>query len=120
MIDNVEQAEKLVLDYFNPDPHMIEIDDEWAIDDEKTIEKSYGWIFDIVSRRHLETSNKSMVIGRGEVVVEKDDGSIHILPNICGPKTRIKTYEADRCSSLFRSSIALVYEILWCINDCRR
>ena len=46
---------------------------------DKTIERSFGWVFFYESKRYLETGNFSdIVVGNAPLVVTKSDGRLHV------------------------------------------
>jgi Immunity protein 35 len=56
---------------------MAPVGDEWVVLDEKTVEKSYGWIFFYNSRKFVETGQIiHRLAGNGPVIVNKFDESI--------------------------------------------
>jgi immunity protein 35 of polymorphic toxin system len=106
MMISLEEAKKAVLDFFNPEPEMVAIGDEYVIVDEDTRETPYGWIFHVNSRSFVETGEwKHMIIGLGPVIVEKSDGSVHPTGSVYSHITEIKWYEAQREPSILRGLI---------------
>lgn len=87
-----EDAVKLVLNHF---------DDTHLIYDEDTIETDYGWIFHVNSKEYRRTGDiGDRYLGIGPVIVEKHDGSIHILGTRFDRETTIKMYEVERRKNL--------------------
>jgi len=94
MID-IETAKKIAEDYVNKDYHLE--GDRLIIVDEETIEKEYGWIFFYDSLRYLESGDDSYLIaGNAPLIVEKDDGSVHVLATVPPLEQWIAQYEAQR------------------------
>jgi hypothetical protein len=94
MID-YEKAKKIAEDYVNRG--YVVSGDRLVIVDEDTIEKEYGWIFFYDSLRYLETEDHDyMVAGNVPVIVEKNDGSVHVLDAIPSIEKGMAQYEAQR------------------------
>jgi hypothetical protein len=65
-----------------------------AIMEDRTIRKSYGWIFFYNSRRYLETGSPlEALAGNGPIVVERADGSLHQLGSAQQPDASIAEFE---------------------------
>lgn len=97
---NYQQARSLVLDRFNDtttgELGLVE-GDVYDIQDSDTIETKYGWIFNCNSRLYFQTGNhRYLARGCGPVVVEKHDGSIHVLGSALNRNAQIKIYEIGR------------------------
>jgi len=61
---------------------------------ERTIEKSYGWIFSYNSKRYLQTGNPLEALGgNGPLVVERADGRVHALGSGQAPDAVIAEFE---------------------------
>jgi hypothetical protein len=64
--------------------------------DEATIEKEYGWIFFYDSKKYIETNDKRYLIaGNAPILIEKSDGSIHILGTAMPVERYIEQYERE-------------------------
>ena len=106
LLSSIKEAKKAVLDFFNPEPEMEAIGDEYVIVDEDTRVTNYGWIFHVNSRRFVETGDdRFMLIGNDPVIVEKSDGSVHTTGSFHSHITEIKWYEAQREPSILRGLI---------------
>lgn len=93
MID-IEEAKKIVEDYVNKDYHYEE--DRLVIVDKHTTEKEYGWVFFYDSLKYLETgNNRYLIAGNAPIIVEKNDGSIHVLGTAPPLERWIDEYEAQ-------------------------
>jgi Immunity protein 35 len=94
MID-IEQAKTIAEEYVNRG-YCVE-GDRLVVVDRETIEKEYGWIFFYDSLRYLESGDDSYLIaGNAPLIVEKDDGSVHVLPAVPSLEQWIAQYEAQR------------------------
>lgn len=94
MID-IKQAKELAEEYVNKGYYVK--GDRLVVVDEETIEKKYGWVFFFDSLKHLETGDDSYLIaGNAPLIVEKDDGNIHVLATIPPLEKWIDQYEAQR------------------------
>ena len=62
--------------------------------DDKTLEKSFGWVFFATSRKYLETKDpKTQIPGLGPLIVEKRKGETLFLPSKPKIDQDIKDYE---------------------------
>jgi hypothetical protein len=86
------QAESLVKVFLN---EGFEVEgDELIILREKTIEKSYGWVFFYSSKQYEETGVlEFMMIGNGPIVFERDTGTIERLDTAFSAQEAIAKYE---------------------------
>ncbi|WP_321818698.1 MULTISPECIES: YrhB domain-containing protein [unclassified Paraburkholderia] len=67
---------------------------KYVVMDDKTIEKSYGWVFIFNSKKYLETGNMLYALGgNGPIVVEKETGKIHQLGTALSLQNSIKQFE---------------------------
>jgi hypothetical protein len=108
-LNSVSEAAQYLVDYYNANEIGVARGDEWAIIESYTVETKYGWIFNIDSKRYIETGDSLYrVLGIGGVVVHKD-GSMHGTGNDGSWKLRIKAYEATTFPSPFRKLIAVLY-----------
>lgn len=113
MIETLEEAKRIVLDYFNPDEMMEAVGDEWVIVDADTVQTSWGWMFHVDSRVYQETGNPShCVTGGGPVVLEKSDGSLHFLGPGGSRRVALKEYEAQRQPTLWRKFVFYCYAVV--------
>jgi hypothetical protein len=65
-----------------------------AIMEDRTIRKSYGWIFFYNSNVYLETRNPLEALGgNGPIVVMQADGHIHPLGSALAPAASIAEFE---------------------------
>lgn len=68
-----------------------------AIMEERTIRKSYGWIFFYNSNRYLETRSPLEALGgNGPIVVERVGGRLHQLGSALSPDASIAEFERAR------------------------
>jgi hypothetical protein len=67
--------------------------------DELTIERPYGWVFFVNTRRYAETKDRRFgVLGNGPVIFRKADQSIHKLPSGVHPDEAIAEFERkEKC-----------------------
>ena len=94
MIDK-QTAQKAVLEFINPPYTHVYPNDELIIVD--SLDKEYGWIFFYDSKRYWETKDFQYVIaGNAPIVVEKSDGSLHVLNTAQELDDMIGDYEKRR------------------------
>lgn len=66
-----DEAKQRVLEFLNSNDPLMDM--SYAIRDERTLEKEYGWIFFYDSKEFLETQNDLYtLVGNAPVVFEKD------------------------------------------------
>jgi hypothetical protein len=71
-------------------------DDELVILDDKTVEKSYGWIFFFNSKRFLETCNFLYALGgNGPIVVERESGRVTRLGTARPVEEEVAAFERE-------------------------
>jgi hypothetical protein len=93
MID-IETAKKIAEQHVNRGYHVE--GDRLVIVDEETMEKEYGWIFFYDSLKYLETGDDIYLIaGNAPLIVEKNDGSVHVLATAPPLEKWIAQYEAQ-------------------------
>ncbi len=67
---------------------------ELVIQEEKTIEREFGWVFFATTRKYLETNDpKYLMPGIGPLVVNRVDGSAQFLSTSVHPRSAIDEYE---------------------------
>ena len=67
---------------------------ELVIQEEKTIEREFGWVFFATTRKYLETNDpKYLMPGIGPLVVNRVDGSAQFLSTSVHPASAIDEYE---------------------------
>ena len=72
-------------------------DSELVVEPEKTLERSFGWIFFYTTRDYLETRDEMQrPVGNGPLVVEKRDGTTTFLSSGHPLETSIALYLRDR------------------------
>jgi hypothetical protein len=70
------------------------VDGGVAIASAQTIRKPYGWVFFYNSRRFLETGDPlERLGGNGPIIVEREDGRLHILPSASEPSAAVTAFE---------------------------
>ena len=71
--------------------------------DEETITKEYGWVFFYTSRHFQETGDlNEAVFGNAPIIVDKEDGSLHVTGTAQPTEYYIKRFEAQRRNPLRR------------------
>lgn len=91
MIDK-EAAKRLATDYVKRDSRFT---DEVIILDQFTIEKPYGWVFFYDSKRYVETKDIGFALaGNGPLIVEKLDGSLHVLGTALPVEDSLREFES--------------------------
>jgi hypothetical protein len=82
-----EQARRVALD------HLASMGPDWALCEDDTQEKPYGWIFGWTSKRYLETRRlEDAVAGNGPFLVERDGGRV-VQFGSGAPAAEIADYE---------------------------
>lgn len=67
---------------------------EMVIQEEKTVERDFGWVFFYTTRKFLETKDKKYLApGNAPLVVEREDGSTHYLGTSLPPSRAIERFE---------------------------
>jgi hypothetical protein len=95
---NYDEARTKVIEELNRGYDSLE--DEIIIEEERTIKKSYGWIFFYNSKRYLETEEISyMLIGNSPIIFERDSGNFVRLPSAYPAEQSIAHYEKLRNSA---------------------
>lgn len=65
-----------------------------VLEEEKTVEREFGWIFFYTTRKFLETRDKKHLMpGNAPLVVLKEDGSTHYLGTSLPPPKGIELFE---------------------------
>ncbi len=91
---SLSKARTKVLTYLNAE--VQEGEDRFAILDNSTLDKTYGWIFFFQSQTYLETGDDAhMLIGNGPVVFLVADGSIHQLGTALPVEDEIERFERE-------------------------
>jgi hypothetical protein len=87
----LEEAKSLLLAEISDDYDGI----DWAVIDESTIEKPWGWVFFYQARQYVETGDDSFAVyGPGPVIVNARTGELHKVEDIVRPLDRsIAEYE---------------------------
>jgi immunity protein 35 of polymorphic toxin system len=68
-----------------------------ALQPDSTIERDFGWVFFYNSTKYLETKNfRDAVAGNAPLIVDRDDGSVHLTGTADPVETYIERYERDR------------------------
>jgi hypothetical protein len=71
-----DQARQLVQEYV--DRVAQEADVQFGIDDEQTIETSFGWVFFYNTAEYLATKDPiTMAAGNAPLIVDKESGRLH-------------------------------------------
>jgi hypothetical protein len=66
---------------------------ELVIQEEKTIEREFGWVFFVTTRKYLETKDPgSLMPGIGPLVVNRVDGSAQFLSSSVHPSQAVDEY----------------------------
>jgi hypothetical protein len=91
---NRDAAKRIAENYVN-ESYFVE-GDRLVILEEKTVEKEYGWIFFYDSLKSMEGDDRYLIAGNGPLIVDKNDGSVHLLPTVPPLEDWIARYEAQR------------------------
>ena len=84
--DALKIAQQAIVDLDSPH--------EFVIQEEKTIQRSFGWIFFPTTRKYLETGNPAFLVpGVGPLVIERDSGRAIFLTTSVSPDKAIAEYE---------------------------
>jgi hypothetical protein len=69
---------------------------EWVIEEAKTLEKPFGWVFFYAPKAYLESRDPGDLIpGAGPLVVERADGSTKVLSSSVPPEKAIEEFEKE-------------------------
>jgi immunity protein 35 of polymorphic toxin system len=69
-------------------------DDDFVIQEDKTVEKEFGWVFFCAPRKYVETGDpKYLIPGAGPFVVERLGGASQFLTTSVHPDKAIEEYE---------------------------
>ena len=69
-------------------------DHDMVIQEKKTEERDFGWVFFYTTRKFLETGDKKYLVpGNAPLVVEREDGSTHFLGTSLPPNRAIERFE---------------------------
>ena len=83
--------------------HAFMPEGDLVVENEKTQERDFGWVFFYSSRRYLETHDPhDMILGAGPLVVLRQDGSTHFLASSVSPAVAIETFEEQWRKSVSR------------------
>jgi len=64
---------------------------------EATIERDFGWVFFYNSKKYFETRDfRDAALGNAPLIVDRDDGSVHLTGTAEPVETYIERYERDR------------------------
>jgi hypothetical protein len=67
---------------------------ELVLQEDRTVEKDFGWVFFPIARRYLETKNRGdLVPGIGPIAVDRTSGAATFLPTSVSPSFAIEEYE---------------------------
>ncbi len=98
---NRETAKLLVTEYINT--YKYKPDNSLVVMDEHTITKEYGWVFFYNSRKFLDTGDlNEAVYGNAPIIVDKEDGSLHVTGTAENTEVYIKRFETRRRNPLRR------------------
>ena len=76
MIDK-EAARKIALDFLAKKKRAD--GPELVLQEEKTLERPFGWVFFYEAKRFLETRNvMDRLIGNSPLIVDRNDGAVHV------------------------------------------
>ena len=76
---------------------------EFVLDEERTIEKDWGWVFSFCTKAYLQSrSPMDIVPGTGPLVVEKADGDFSFLSTSVPPGVAVAEYERRRAEGVAR------------------
>lgn len=65
-----------------------------VVQEEKTVERAFGWVFFYTTRKFLETGDKKYIMpGNAPLVVMKADGSTHHLGTSLPPSVGMEQFE---------------------------
>src|SRR6267154_429592 len=68
--------------------------DEYAIIEDDTIERPFGWVFRYDTKKYLETKDPKYIRpGNGPLVVERVGGTTAFLPTSLPPRKAIEEFE---------------------------
>ena len=69
-------------------------DGELLLEESKTQEHEFGWVFFWTTKKYLETGDPQFLVpGNGPLVVNREDGSTHLLSTSVPPARAIAEYE---------------------------
>lgn len=84
--DAKQLVQKYIAQYDNEELCLMIIDSE-------TIEFNFGWVFFYTSKMYLETGNNIYaIVGNAPIIVDKEDGSLHITGTAAPVEEYIKKY----------------------------
>ena len=67
---------------------------ELVIEEAKTIERPFGWVFFYTTRRYLDTGNEEYLMpGNSPLIVERYEGKVTVLSSSVLPEMAIEEYE---------------------------
>ncbi len=67
---------------------------EFVIQEDKTVEKDFGWVFLYTTRKYLETKDpRTLIPGAGPLVVERAGGTTQYLPTSLPPDKAIEEFD---------------------------
>jgi Immunity protein 35 len=70
---------------------------EFVLDEQRTIEKEWGWVFGFCTKEYLESRSPMHIVpGTGPLVVEKADGDFSFLSTSVPPNVAVAEYERRR------------------------
>jgi hypothetical protein len=113
MINSRDEAKAIVLNRLNPDPQMQQINDEWVIIDNDTIETKIAWFFRTDSRIHFHRQHPShQVLGVVGFIVERKTGHLTPVPPVGSFRSQMRVYEYNQTHSFFSGALAVLYGII--------
>jgi hypothetical protein len=67
---------------------------ELVIEEEKTIERPFGWVFFYTTKKYLDTGNEEYLMpGNSPLIVERYEGKVTVLSSSVLPEMAIEEYE---------------------------
>jgi Immunity protein 35 len=87
-------AERIVRDYIAREFPPGEGEEEFAVNDEATIERPYGWLFVYTTATYLVTRDpQDGVLGAGPLLVLREDGRVVAFPSYHSRESALEEYE---------------------------
>ncbi|MCG5220188.1 YrhB domain-containing protein [Streptosporangium soli] len=88
------EAERIVRDYVAREFPPEEGEEEFAVNDEATIERPYGWLFVYTTVSYLRTRDpEDGVLGAGPLLVLREDGRVIEFPSYHSRESALEEYE---------------------------
>ncbi|GAA3674877.1 hypothetical protein GCM10022224_043990 [Nonomuraea antimicrobica] len=90
------EAERVVRDYVAREFAPEEGEEEFAVNDEATMERPYGWFFVYTTATYLVTRDpQNGVAGAGPLLVLREDGRIIDFPSYHTQESAAEEYERE-------------------------